>query len=39
MHWVPIDELDKRKAYPTFLKEYLKSEHSGIEHIIADQRY
>lgn len=39
MHWVPIDELDKCKAYPTFMKEYLKSEHSGIEHIITDERY
>ena len=27
------------KAYPTFMKEYLKSEHSGIEHIISDERY
>ncbi|EIK75797.1 NUDIX hydrolase [Gardnerella vaginalis] len=39
MHWLPIDELDKFKAYPTFMKEYLKSEHSGIEHIISDERY
>ena len=39
MHWLPIDELDKCKAYPTFMKEYLKSEHSGIEHIISDERY
>ncbi|RIY18227.1 NUDIX hydrolase, partial [Bifidobacteriaceae bacterium WP012] len=31
--------LDKCKAYPTFMKEYLKSEHSGIEHIISDERY
>ena len=39
MHWLPIDKLDKFKAYPTFMKEYLKSEHSGIEHIISDERY
>ena len=39
MHWLPIDELDKFKAYPAFMKEYLKSEHSGIEHIISDERY
>lgn len=39
MHWMHIEELDKYKAYPTFMKEYLKSEHSGIEHIITDERY
>ena len=27
------------KAYPTLMKEYLKSEHSGIEPIISDERY
>ena len=39
MHWLPIDELDKCKAYPTFMKEYLKSEHRGVEHIVTDERY
>lgn len=38
MHWVPIDELDKYKAYPTFMKEFLRSDHSGVEHIITDER-
>ena len=38
MHWLPISELDKFKAYPTFLKEYLTSYHSGIEHIVTDER-
>ncbi|MCT7830363.1 MAG: NUDIX hydrolase, partial [Lactobacillus iners] len=38
MHWLPIDELDKCKAYPTFMKEYLKSEHRGVEHIVTDER-
>ena len=38
MHWLPISELDKFKAYPTFLKEYLTSSHSGIEHIVTDER-
>ena len=38
MHWVPIDELDKFKAYPTFMKEFLRSEHNGVEHIITDER-
>ena len=37
MHWLPIDELEKYKAYPTFMKEYLKSDHKGIEHIITDE--
>ena len=38
MHWVPIDELDKFKAYPTFMKGFLMSEHNGVEHIITDER-
>lgn len=38
MHWLPIDQLDKYKAYPTFMKEYLKNDHKGLEHIITDER-
>ncbi|WP_055078199.1 NUDIX hydrolase [Lagierella massiliensis] len=38
MHWVPIDELDKCKSYPTFMKGFLMSEHNGVEHIITDER-
>ena len=38
MHWLPIAELDKYKAFPTFMKEYLQSEHHGIEHIVTDER-
>lgn len=38
MHWVPVCDLDKYKAFPSFLKDYLSREHSGIEHIIADER-
>lgn len=38
MHWIPIEDLDKYKAYPTFLKEYLKSGHTGTEHIVTDER-
>lgn len=38
MHWIPIDELDQYKAFPSFLKAYLNSEHSGIEHIVTDER-
>ncbi|MCR4713036.1 MAG: NUDIX domain-containing protein [Treponemataceae bacterium] len=38
MHWIPIDEIDKFKAFPTFLKDFLKSDHNGIEHIVTDER-
>lgn len=38
MHWVPIRDLGKHKSFPSFLKEYLGKEHSGIEHIITDER-
>lgn len=38
MHWIPIKDLDKYKAYPSFMKEYLSTEHCGIEHIITDER-
>ena len=38
MHWIPIDELDRYKAYPLFLKDYLTREHVGIEHIVTDER-
>ena len=33
MHGIPIKDLDKYKAFPTFfLKEYLSRKHAGIEH-------
>ena len=38
MHWIPIKDLDKYKAYPTFLKDYLSKEHMGVEHIVTDER-
>ena len=38
MHWLPISELDKYKAFPTFMKEYLQSDHDGVEHIVSDER-
>jgi len=38
MFWLPIAELDKYKAFPSFMKEYLQSEHVGIEHIVTDER-
>lgn len=38
MHWIPIEDLDKYKAFPSFLKDYLGREHTGIEHIVTDER-
>lgn len=38
MKWIPIDELGRYKAYPSFMKDYLSREHSGIEHIVTDER-
>ena len=38
MHWIPIDEINKHTAFPTFMKKYFMSEHNGVEHIITDER-
>jgi len=38
MHWLPIETLDQYRAFPSFMKAYLQSDHSGIEHIITDER-
>ena len=38
MHWLPIEKLEEYRAFPTFLKDYLQSEHSGIEHIVTDEK-
>ena len=38
MHWLPVAELDSYKAFPTFMKDYLQTEHVGIEHIVTDER-
>ncbi|MBO4637040.1 MAG: hypothetical protein J5685_07830 [Clostridiales bacterium] len=38
MYWIPVSELDKYKAFPSFMKEYLQTEHSGVEHIVSDER-
>lgn len=38
MYWIPIKDLDKYKAFPSFMKDYLSREHSGIEHIVTDER-
>ena len=38
LHWIPIEELGKYKAFPSFMHDYLTSEHTGIEHIVTDER-
>ena len=38
MHWIPIERLDEYKAFPTFMKAYLQSDHNGVEHIVTDER-
>lgn len=38
MHWLPIGKLNEYKAFPTFMKDYLQSEHEGVEHIVTDER-
>lgn len=34
MHWIPIGELDRCKAFPAFFRDKLKSLSPGIEHIV-----
>lgn len=34
MHWIPLEELGKGKAFPTFLPEKLANLQPGIEHIV-----
>lgn len=38
MHWIPIEDLDKHKAFPKFLKTYLREIPEGIVHIVTDER-
>jgi len=38
MHWIPIKDLDKYKAFPTFLKDYLNNMPEGMIHIVTDER-
>ena len=38
MHWIPVEDIHKYKAFPSFMKEYLQSGYNGIKHIITDQR-
>lgn len=34
VEWIEIDKLDQVKAYPIFLKEYLKSDKEEVVHIV-----
>ncbi len=38
MHWIPVKDLDQYKAFPTFIKDYLKDIPDGIVHIVTDER-
>ena len=38
MHWIPISDLGKYKAFPSFMKDYLNRETLALEHIITDDR-
>ncbi len=38
MHWIPIADLDKYKAFPSFLKDYLSCPQKEILHIVTNER-
>ena len=38
MHWIPVKDLDQYKAFPAFMKDYLKDIPDGIVHIVTDER-
>lgn len=37
MHWIPIEDLGKQTAYPTFLAEKLGNLQPGMEHIVTHE--
>lgn len=37
MHWIPIDDLETYRAFPTFLPEKLKNPSRSIEHIVTQE--
>lgn len=37
MHWLPVRDLHKYKAFPTFLQDYLSSPHEEIVHIVTKE--
>ena len=38
MCWIPIEKLGELKAFPSFLKDYLKEKHDGVVHIVTHER-
>lgn len=39
MYWLPIDKLEKYRAFPSFMKDYLTNEQPDtILHIVTDER-
>lgn len=38
MHWLPINNLSKYKAFPTFFTDKLSNIQSYVEHIVTDER-
>lgn len=39
MRWIPIADLPKYKAFPSFLRDYLENIPNGIAHIVTDERH
>ena len=38
MVWIPVEDLGRRKAFPTFLKDYLAHPQPNMVHIVTDER-
>lgn len=38
MKWIPIEDLDKYKAFPSFMKDYVTKMPLNIVHIVTDDR-
>ena len=38
MHWIPIKDIKKYKAFPSFITDYLSGDMQGIKHIVTDER-
>lgn len=37
MHWIPIKDIDKYTAYPSFLKKEIGNLQPGIKHVITHE--
>lgn len=37
MVWIPIEDLPRHRAFPTFLYDYLTHSHIGVEHIVTEE--